>query len=350
MSDSCVLPQFETTRVASLAAELYGLEGSLRLLHGERDLNFLVDSPRGRFVFKIANSLESPAMLECQHEVFERLADAAVFPTVATALESNFGRKIETVVDAEGRRHACRVLPFIEGRLLGSVDTRAPAMLRDLGGRLAQLDTALNGYSHAALERPLLWKMDDVESTVARFAPLLASDSQRRLIMHFLGIYHREAGKRLGELRRGVIHNDANGGNVLLDDSGTRVVSIIDFGDMIESWLAVEVAIAATYAMLEQQQPLRIAQQVVAGYHAQLPLHEAEINALFGFICMRLCMSVCVCAHQRELEPDNEYLSSDEPAVWALLGEFAELDYAAVREILFAACAEAQAVSSTRLR
>ena len=90
--------------------------------------------------------------------------------------------------------------------------------------------------------------------------------------------------------------------------------------------------------MLEQEQPLTIAQQVAAGYHASLPLQDGEINALFGFICMRLCMSVCVCACQRKLEPDNEYLSADEPAVWSLLGEFAELDYAAVRETLFAAC------------
>ena len=107
---------------------------------------------------------------------------------------------------------------------------------------------------------------------------------------------------------------------------------------MVDSWLSVEVAIAAAYAMLEREQPLGIAQQVVAGYHATLPLEDSEINALFGFICMRLCLSVSVCAHQRELEPDNAYLSADESAAWALLAEFAELDYAAVREILFAAC------------
>ena len=340
MSDSCVLPQFETTRAADLVAALYGLQGPLRLLHGERDLNYLVDSPRGRFVFKIANALESPAMLECQHEVFERLADAAVFPAVATALESKQGRRIETVVDADGQQHACRVLPYIEGKLLGSVETRSPAMLRDLGDRLARLDLALDGYSHPALARPLLWKMDEVETTLERFMPGLANDGQRQLVSHFTDIYRGEVVRRQGELRRGVIHNDANGGNILLDESASRVVSIIDFGDMVESWLAVEVAIAATYAMLEQAQPLGIAQAVSAGYHARLPLRDAEISALFGFICMRLCMSVCVCAYQRELEPDNEYLSSDEPAVWALLGEFAELDYAAVREVLFAACKE----------
>ncbi len=342
MSDSCVLPQFDNDQAARLAAELYGLEGPIRLLHGERDLNFLIDAARGRFVFKIANALESPAMLECQHEVFERLADAAVFPAVATALESTQGRKIEYAADARGTAHACRVLPYIEGRLLGSVDTRAPEMLQDFGRRLAQLDRALSGYSHPALERALLWKMDDVEATLERFLPRLATDSQRELVKHFTAIYRGEVAGRLGDLRRGVIHNDANGGNVLLDDSGTRVVSIIDFGDMVESWLAVEVAIAATYAMLEQEQPLTIAQQLAAGYHAVLPLHDVEINALFGFICMRLCMSVCVCAYQRELEPDNEYLSADEPAVWALLRELAELDYAAVREILFAACEHSQ--------
>jgi hypothetical protein len=30
-------------------------------------------------------------------------------------------------------------------------------------------------------------------------------------------------------------------------------------------------------------------------------------------------MSVCICAHQRSIEPDNEYLSISEQPAWALL-------------------------------
>jgi len=30
-------------------------------------------------------------------------------------------------------------------------------------------------------------------------------------------------------------------------------------------------------------------------------------------------MSVCICAHQRSIEPENEYLSISEQPAWALL-------------------------------
>ena len=76
MSDSCVLPEFDSAEAAEIARHLFALEGPMKQLHGERDLNFLIDDARGKFVFKIANAQESPAMLECQHQVFQTLAEA----------------------------------------------------------------------------------------------------------------------------------------------------------------------------------------------------------------------------------------------------------------------------------
>ena len=85
MSDSCVLPDFDDAEAAEYASRLFGLSGPLRRLDGERDLNFRIGEPGTRFVFKIANAGESPAMLECQHLVFEKLAAARVFPRSAKA-------------------------------------------------------------------------------------------------------------------------------------------------------------------------------------------------------------------------------------------------------------------------
>ena len=41
----------------------------------------------------------------------------------------------------------------------------------------------------------------------------------------------------------------------MVDDDGKRILSIIDFGDMLDTWLVLEPAIAATYAMMQQSQP-----------------------------------------------------------------------------------------------
>ncbi|MDH3629533.1 MAG: phosphotransferase [Gammaproteobacteria bacterium] len=319
MSDSCLLPEFDATEVAEIARRLFALEGAMKQLHGERDLNFLIDDARGRFVFKIANAQESPAMLECQHQVFQRLAEAQVFPMVATALESVKGNLIETARDTQDNEHYCRALPFIDGHLWADFDESKPELLGDLGRRLALLDQALAGFSHPGLERPLLWNMESAMAVLEDYKPLLTGTAERSLVEHFEDGFRERVLPVQNELRRAVIHNDANRQNVIVDDSGQQVLSIIDFGDMLDLWLVVEPAIAAAYAMLDEPDPLRAAQALVGGYHRALPLTATEIGLLFDLICMRLCMSVCICAHQRRLEPDNDYLSIDQQQSWDLL-------------------------------
>lgn len=336
MSDSCVLPDFETGEAGEIARRLFSIEGPIKLLNGERDLNYLIGEKGHRHVFKIANAQESPAMLECQHQVFQLLADARVFPAVAIARKSANGQMVEMLRSKTGIEHACRVLPFIEGRILADIDKLGPALLDDLGRSLGRLDRALETFSHPALERPLLWKMDNALDVLDSFKPLLASDQQRAVVAQFECGYRKRVLPRLPELRRAVIHNDANRGNVLVNEAGTKIVSIIDFGDMVESWLVIEAVIAATYAMLDQADPLPAAAAVLGGFDTELPLLPVELELAFDFICMRLCTSVCINAHQSALEPGNEYLSTDVESCWALLHYLRDIDPADARAALSA--------------
>lgn len=338
MTESCLLPEFDATEVADIADRLFGLEGPARQLHGERDLNFLITDQRGKFVLKIANAQESPAMLECQHLVFRRIADAEVFPLVATALESVNGRSVESVSDARGNLHCCRVLPFLEGQMWTDLPGSSAQLLADIGRRLALLDRALESFSHPGLERPLLWNMEEALPVLEACKPLLANASEGELIEHFESGFRERVLPLRNDLRRAVIHNDANRENVIVSASGNEVAGIIDFGDMMHLWLVVEPAIAATYAMLASKDPIGTAQTLLRGYHQTLPLTETEISIVFDLICMRLCMSVCICAHQRRLEPDNDYLSIDEQDCWNLLGKLREIPYTDARDALLSAC------------
>ncbi len=334
MSASCVLPEFDADEAAAAASRLFDLGGPIRRLDGERDLNFLIGEPGARCVFKIANLEEDIGLLECQHLVFERLAEKQVFPASALPRRSNDGKTIETLHSRTGERHLCRVLPFIEGRMLAEVENPGAELLDDIGRRLARLDRALASFTHPALERPLLWRMDHALDVIDSFKGLLKDRRRQSLVDFFEGRYRRRVVPRLPELRRGVIHNDANRGNVIVDDEDSRVLSIIDFGDMALGWLVVEPAIAATYAMLDRSDPLPAGAAVLRGYDAELPLREAELDLAFDFICMRLCMSVCINAHQAALEPDNEYLSVDVASAWNLLQIFLDVDPADARAAL----------------
>lgn len=338
MSDSCLLPEFDAQETAAIAQRLYALQGPMKLLHGERDLNYRISDARGKFVFKIANADESLDMLDCQHQVFERLRRERAFPLIACALESVNGKQIETLRDAHGRKHYCRVLPYLEGRMWSEIAVSGSELLLDLGSNLARLDRALSGFTHPGLERPLLWNMETTGAGLAAYKPLLANDDERQLVEHFESGYLARVVALQDQLRRSVIHNDANRENVIVNESGKRVTSIIDFGDMIHSWLVLEPSIAAAYAMLEQPDPMASAEALVRGYHRGLALTGSEIGLIFDLIGMRLCMSVCLCAHQQRLEPDNAYLSINLQQSWDLLRRLEPICWTDARDRMMAAC------------
>ena len=211
------------------------------------------------------------------------------------------------------------------------------ALLEDIGRHLARLDRSLAQYTHPALERPLWWKMDNALDVIDSFKTRLAEPAQRALVELFEARYRDRVVPALPQLRRGVIHNDANRGNVVVDESGQALVSIIDFGDMVESWLVVEPAIAATYAMLEQDDPLSQAASLFRGYQTEIPLAPLETELAFDFICLRLCLSICINAHQSALTPDNDYLNTDVQPARELLQRLSEIDPDDARNALFPA-------------
>jgi len=341
MTETCVLPVFSIDEAVRIVRDLFGIESTLQALNGERDLNYLVTSNLGRFVFKIANRDETYAMLECQHQVLELLVADKVMPQQASSVKSLNGKPIETITGEDSIDYFCRMLHYVEGDLLSSVTPHSPELMNDFGTILARLDGSLRNFSHLALQRPLLWNMCDALATLDRFKPLLASDQKRSLIKHFEVHFQTTVLPVSLELRRGVIHNDANDNNVLVSGGPQRdqyVNSIIDFGDMVNTWIVVEPAVAAAYAMMGKDKPLDTATAIIKGYNKHMPLRKNEIRVLFDFICMRLCMSVCICAYQRSIEPDNEYLGISERPAWTLLEKLSNISHKAVYQLFLEAC------------
>ena len=330
MHESCVLPAFSTEQAGHLVRRLFELDGLLQPLNGERDLNYLLVTDHEKFVFKIANQQEPYSMLECQHQVMQILARSGLWQRAAVSVNSVNGKFIERVTSETGGTHFCRVLPYCEGRLLSSVSPHPPELLFDLGKKLALMDKSLLDFKHDALDRPLLWRMTDALETLERFKPLLVSAENRALIEYFEAGFRERVLPVGDDLRQSPIHNDANDNNLLVSGDSAQdleISNIIDFGDMVYSWTLAEPAIAAAYAMLGKQNPLESAATIIRGYHAHLPLTDTEISVVFDLIAMRLCMSVCICAYQRSLEPDNEYLSISEAPAWAMLQDLRDIPH-----------------------
>jgi 4-aminobutyrate aminotransferase-like enzyme/Ser/Thr protein kinase RdoA (MazF antagonist) len=321
-------PRFSAEQAVQLAAELYGLDVTATSLPSERDQNFRLHAAAGaQYVLKIANLEESREILELQNASIRHLTSRAAelaWPRIVPTLAG------EEIAHAAG--HHVRLFTWINGACF-AVQPHTPDLLNSLGRALAQIDNAFEGFFHPGAQRTFYWDLR--QSALARPHLDLLPAPQRQIVEAFLDGC---AAVEWDRLRHGVIHGDANDYNVLTDAAGTRVVSILDFGDMVHSATVCDLAVGIAYAMLDKQDPIATAAEVVRGYHAIRPLAEPEIDAIYPLAAARLAMSVCYSAWQASVSPHNDYLSISETPARALLDRLAALPRDWPREVFRRAC------------
>ncbi|HTL05385.1 MAG TPA: aminotransferase class III-fold pyridoxal phosphate-dependent enzyme [Gemmatimonadales bacterium] len=314
-------PVFGVARAAELARERYGLSGTLEELPSERDRNFRVRCSDGEFVLKVAHADDGPEILDLQHRALDWIARRAPELGMPRVIRSRSGQELERLTSEDGAEHLARVLSWVPGAPLAEVVPHSPELLRSLGGRLGALDRALQGFDHPAAHRNLKWSLEQA-GWIRAHLQRVSDASRRALVTRHLERFEAELLPALAGLRRGVVHNDANDWNVIVAPGHPferRVAAIVDLGDLLESVLIAELAIACAYAMQGKPDPIGAGMDVVAGYHAELPLEERELELLFPLICTRLAVSVVNSAEQRASFPAESYLTISERDAWATL-------------------------------
>jgi 4-aminobutyrate aminotransferase-like enzyme/Ser/Thr protein kinase RdoA (MazF antagonist) len=323
-------PTFTKADAARLAHELFGVSGSVECLPSERDQNFLVTRNAGeRLVLKIANAMEERALLEAQNQAMEHVSQRVRL--LPNAIHSLKGELIETASAPDGRKHFVRLLTYLRGTPMGSVKRHSAELLRDLGRKLGLLDGALQGFDHAALHREFYWDVANGLRQVKKNAGRIRDGKLLAMVRALTKVFEDFTVPLLPRLRASVVYNDANDFNVLLgggDDIFSRdqsVTGFIDLGDMVHGYTVGDLAVAIAYAILDKPDPLAAAGEITRGYHSTFPLTEDEISALFGFVALRLCMSVCIAAEQQQSQPGNEYLGISQPPIRATLPRLMKL-------------------------
>ena len=323
-------PRFSIDEARRIAQNLYGIQGALTPLTSERDLNFLLHIETGHeFVIKIANAAEDVAFLEAQNQAMTHLTQQGI--TCSQVIQTKSGENIAQVHSVNGVTHAVRLVSYLPGVPYGEVRRHSPELFFNLGVYLGRADRALSSFDHPAVHRDFHWDLANAMAVVNEYKTLIADADLRKLVERFANDFEQNVLPLLSKLRTSAIHNDANDHNVIVeggDDLYSRnqkIVGVIDFGDMIYSYTVAELAVAIAYAILDKPDPLQIAAFLVKGYHQENPLQGNEIASLFGLVNMRLCMSVCLAAHQIQQRPDDEYLSISQAAIRNTLPKLVEI-------------------------
>jgi 4-aminobutyrate aminotransferase-like enzyme/Ser/Thr protein kinase RdoA (MazF antagonist) len=331
-------PQFSASEAVELAAGHFGVNGSVTPLDSERDQNFKLTAPdTSLWILKIVNASEPGSESEFQTALLDHLERNAPGLAVPRLLKTVRGTPLAHVTGAGGQDHALRLVSWLPGQPLAQCRS-TPGLLESLGGALGRLDHALQGFIHPGALRSFDWDIRRAGAARERLHHI-ADDRDRALLAGFIDHFDVEVAPRLPALRAQVIHNDANDWNVLVDPAmPERVAGLIDFGDALHSVLIAEVAVACAYAILDAEDPIGAAAHLVAGFHAEYPLREEEVDLLFDLIAMRLVTSVTLSAARKERTADNPYLAISEAPAWRLLRRMSAMNRRFATAILRHAC------------
>lgn len=298
----------------SLLLAHYGIKNAtLQKLEGYISTNYKVDSSNGTFVLKVY-PIEAKEEILAETAMIQKL-DHLDFNSVSHPVKNIEGDTI-TQAEINGQLQLFRLLTFVEGKFLAE-SPHTSELFESFGRFIAKIDQSLIGFKSSGIEaRRLDWDLQHINNCRA-FKQHILDPTDRKIVDHFFLQWDEHVYPKLSDLRKSIIHNDANDWNILVKEN--QVTGIIDFGDAVYTALINEIAIAITYAIFEKEDPIHWAKPIIKGYTQTLPLLKEELDLLYYLIAGRLITSVCKSANEKRLNPDNSYITISERPAWKLL-------------------------------
>jgi hydroxylysine kinase len=301
--------------IRKVLREDFGLGAGMSRLPGE-NLNYLLTCTTGeKYVAKIAADDQLEAFIEMEYLALKQAANALPELSLPQIIPNRHG-EIETYLNTSGNSSKrLRLINFLQGELLEYVDISAP-ILSNIGKALGQFDLALQEFDHPAAHRHHRWNL--TQAIQFRDAVELVADPECRAILDWAyEHYTKNIAGKLNRVKWQFIHGDANPENILV--VGSRVVGLLDFGDSCHNPRVCELAICLPYLMMDRQDPLGVAKQVVEAYAAVNPLETLELELLWPLLLGRLATTISVATKRRQIDPDHPNWFVSEAKAWRLL-------------------------------
>lgn len=326
-------PSLTASAASRLAAEAFGLFGTLTRLTSERDLNFRIEAPEGDHVLKVANAQEP-------HEV-TRFQTAALLHLEAQAPDLPVPRVRRTLQGATEfllpGGEMVRALTYLQGQPMHAAP-RPPAQRVAMGRMAAQLTKGLQGFSHPAASHRLQWDIRHA-ADLRPMLPHVADAGLRSLATATLDRFEAEVAPRLNDCRWQVVHNDLNPHNLLVDPADpARIAGVLDFGDMVETPLVCDLGVAASYQIDPEDAAASLA-AFTAAYDAVLPLTDTERTLVGDLTQTRMLTTLAIASWRASLYPENApYILRNLPSAAAGLTALAAVPPEKLTETIARAC------------
>ena len=311
------------TTMANESLGLWRLPGQARarLINVSENATFLVEGGGQKCVLRIhRQNYHSYRAIECELAWINALArESQVLPP--RVIPGRDGNTIQTgrIAALPGQRFMV-MFAFIEGRQPDD-DQGLEGHFRDLGAIAART------HLHALVwQRPhpferLTWNLDTVFGKSPPWGDWRSGPNLKHEEIALLARVENTVTARLGRFgacreRYGLIHADMRLANLLVNESGTR---LIDFDDCGFGWFLYDFAAAVSF--IEDHPKLNDLREAwIGGYTGVRPLSRDDVAEIDSFIMLRrLALLAWIGSHIEAPEP--QALAPDFGRVSAELGE-----------------------------
>jgi hydroxylysine kinase len=289
-------PELDDDRVRRILADHWGLTGDLRRLRGERSHNTRIGRPTEAWILQVQSASEDPAAIDLRTQALVHLEATSPDVPVSRVVRTVDG-SVHAEVEVAGRTHLARLVTYLPGVTFDPSEALPHDAYRRIGELIGSIAAGLDGFEHPAARHFMPWDIANglvVEPRLRAGATPAARDAVAAVDERL----HRVL-ETMQRLPRRTIHNDGHAGNLIRPDGASSQVSgVIDFGDLVHTVTAADVAIIAESFAPDHADPSTVVAAVAAGYVRRIPLGEDEIGALPELVLARTALNVLLADHQ----------------------------------------------------
>jgi amicoumacin kinase len=257
-------------------------DGEIRILDGFESFIYEFGRPPEAYILRISHSLRrSESLIQGEVDWINYLAGGGV--SVARAVLSKNENLVEAVEDGQGGFFLATAFVKAQGR--PPWDAWTPALYRSFGKLLGSMHSLTKRYKPARPE----WKRpewdDEVMEFVERYLPAsetLAKAKYQACLDHLRALPKDPSSY-------GLIHQDANGTNLLVDETGR--ITLFDFDDCVYSWFVNDIAIVLFYIVTSADDRTKLTGEFMShflqGYRQANRLDPAWLKEMPVFLKMR---------------------------------------------------------------
>ena len=331
----------EPEEALAVIATAFGLTVSDPVtLGGEFDQNLRVTDPLGRhYLVKVSALPDADPTTAAWHERIllhlHSTAPELPLPRLIPALD---GDRYVIAPTSRGDR-MFRVLSWLTGEPLADEEQHSDELLTELGEMAGLVSNALATMPEPTTAITHDWDMRRARGVVDSSIDAVVDPAQRADVTEVMSWFDTIE-PLLADLPRGVAHQDLNDSNILVtrDESGRQKISgVLDINDALYTARIAELAVAVAYALVRKQDPVAVAQLVVAGFNAVAPLTDDELAVVFPLAAARLSMNATTWT-QRNANSRNDHGAKRMQHTWPALAKVARIDPDYVEAALRVAC------------